>query len=138
MRNLFVVFLATIAVAGCDYLTDTVTRHYATLEDARRDRLFEKGWLPDVLPPSAQEIETKNNLDLSTSTGSFHFNSSDSAALYAQLDAGAPTESRFADWPSLVRSYEGKGYSAWSYREIKYTWAFFCTPENDSCDYYLW
>ena len=44
--------VAFLLLCSCD----VVTSKYATLADARNDRLFERGWLPDILPPSTREI----------------------------------------------------------------------------------
>lgn len=131
--------LATVlAVTGCDYLSDTVTRHYNTLEDARADQLFVRGWLPDLLPPSARDINTSNNLDLNTSTGGFSFTPSDGPLLYRHLKSGAPSHSRFEEWPNTVADYNRRGFTAWTYQESRSTWAFFCHPVKNQCDYFLW
>ena len=54
-------------------LDEVVTSRYATLADARAEELFARGWLPDILPSSARQIRTTNNLDLSISEGEFRF-----------------------------------------------------------------
>ena len=56
---------------------DIVTSEYATLEAARADHLFGRGWLPDILPLSAYDIRTSNNLDIDTSEGEFSFDPSE-------------------------------------------------------------
>lgn len=37
--------LLVVFLAGC---SDSVTERYATIEDARKAGLFQRGWLPDV------------------------------------------------------------------------------------------
>ncbi len=58
---------AILALSSCE----KVTKRYATLDDARRDRLFERGWLPDILPPSARDIRVTSDLDVNSSEGEF-------------------------------------------------------------------
>ncbi|GAB3368226.1 hypothetical protein [Massilia agri] len=53
--------------------SDVVKSRYATLQAARDDSLFEGGWLPDILPPSSQDIVTVHNLDLNEASGEFRF-----------------------------------------------------------------
>ena len=67
-QSLIVCLAASLSLSGC---SDVVTRTYATLDDARRDRLFERGWLPDILPPSAREIRVSSNVDVNTAKGEF-------------------------------------------------------------------
>jgi hypothetical protein len=35
--------------------------------------LFERGWLPDIVPDSSREITINNDLDLNLSKGEFFF-----------------------------------------------------------------
>src|SRR5688572_19822129 len=71
-----------LVLVACD---SDVKSHYLTVEDARRDGLLERGWLPDVLPPSARDIDVSNNLDINTSTGSFKFNPAEYQLLVSKL-----------------------------------------------------
>ncbi|MGD8109077.1 hypothetical protein [Vibrio sp. TRT 17S01] len=64
LLTLILAFLIT----GC---SDVVTSHYNTYQQAKEDKLFERGWLPDILPPTAVQLEIRNDLDLNTSTGHF-------------------------------------------------------------------
>jgi hypothetical protein len=69
-QSLIVCLAALPSLSSC---SDVVTRTYATLDDARRDRLFERGWLPDILPLSARQIRVSSNLDINTADGEFSF-----------------------------------------------------------------
>lgn len=138
MRPLVLALLTGLGIAACDASFDIVTDDYATLRDARSDRLFERGWLPDILPESTTRIRTVNNLDINTSTGEFSLSSVDSAALFGRLEPGAPKASRFADWQRTVARYDRKGHSAWHYSVSGTNWAFFCEPSADRCEYYAW
>ena len=137
-QALLLMFLA-LAHVGCDGLGDmTVQREYATLSDARKDDLFGRGWLPDILPPTAHRIRTTNDLDHNTSFGGFSLAARDAGVFYASLSPGAPDESRLNDWSNTVDGYTGQGFSAWSYHAEDSTWAFFCSPTNSECEYFLW
>ncbi|MGL1113442.1 hypothetical protein [Vibrio vulnificus] len=60
--------LLLLVLAGC---SDIVQSHYDNYQQAQADQLFERGWLPDVLPVSTTQIEVANDLDNNTSQGSF-------------------------------------------------------------------
>ncbi|EHH2450469.1 hypothetical protein MPV89_004664 [Vibrio vulnificus] len=60
--------LLLLVLTGC---SDIVQSHYDNYQQAQADQLFERGWLPDVLPVSTTQIEVANDLDNNTSQGSF-------------------------------------------------------------------
>ena len=124
------------ALFGC--ALDTVTSRYATLEEARADRLFERGWLPEVLPPSTTKIRTENELDLNVSEGEFSFEPAEADVLFNKLSKGAPPASRFADGDGAISSYTGRGYSTWHFRDEDSTWVFFCQASKGYCEYLMW
>ena len=125
-----------LSLCGC--APYTVTSRYATLEEARADRLFERGWLPEVLPASTTGIRTENDLDVNISEGEFSFEPAEASVLFNRLSKGAPPTSRLADWEETVRSYVRRGYSAWSFRDEDSTWAFFCNAHKGYCEYLMW
>src|SRR5439155_13760401 len=102
---------AILALSSCE----KVTKRYATLDDARRDRLFEHGWLPDILPPSTRDIRVSNNLDVNTSEGEFSFDPLDYAAFAARLQIA--------------------GDGTFQYSSGKYTWKFSCDSRRGFCRY---
>ncbi|WP_105062632.1 hypothetical protein [Photobacterium angustum] len=57
--------------------SDVVSSNYLTYHHAKNDNLFERGWLPDILPPSTFMISVNNNLDLNTSHGNFYLSKPD-------------------------------------------------------------
>lgn len=65
-------FLLSLIVALVCSCSDQVSSHYSTFSEAREDRLFERGWLPDILPQDTTHISVTNDLDLNTSNGQFH------------------------------------------------------------------
>jgi hypothetical protein len=66
MRGAFAI-IAALALAGCG--GDVLTKRFETLDDAKAQRAFERGWLPPVMPESARGIVETNNLDLNIGTG---------------------------------------------------------------------
>ncbi|EHK2774923.1 hypothetical protein QTG64_003788 [Vibrio vulnificus] len=60
--------LLLLVLTGC---SDIVQSHYDNYQQAQADQLFERRWLPDVLPVSTTQIEVANDLDNNTSQGSF-------------------------------------------------------------------
>lgn len=68
MMKTVVLILSTLLIFGC---SDEVTTQYATYTDAQKDSLFERGWLPDILPESTKHIMVVNDLDTNSSQGSF-------------------------------------------------------------------
>lgn len=130
------VLILSLAIAGCH--TYVAENRYPTLAEAKADRLFERGWLPDVLPPSSVDIHTVNNLDASTSTGSFRFMPSEGPLLFGKLTAGAPEEAPISDWPATLMDHKRRGFTAWSHRKGYEHWVFFCIASEGRCEYAMW
>ncbi|HDY7828363.1 TPA: hypothetical protein RQK25_000124 [Vibrio vulnificus] len=74
--------LLLLILAGC---SDIVQSHYDNYQQAQADQLFERGWLPDVLPVSTTQIEVANDLDNNTSQGSFVIAEKEMAQFLSQL-----------------------------------------------------
>ncbi|EOA3784395.1 hypothetical protein ACH0R5_004671 [Vibrio vulnificus] len=74
--------LLLLVLAGC---SDIVQSHYDNYQQAQADQLFERGWLPDVLPVSTTQIEVANDLDNNTSQGSFVIAEKEMAQFLSQL-----------------------------------------------------
>jgi len=138
MNKMPVLLVSCLLAGGCDHLSDTVTRNYPTLADARSDHLFGRGWLPDILPPSTTDIRTSNDLDSNTSVGEFSFKNGESSTFYSNLQPGLPTSSRIGSWSEIVDDYTNTGHTQWQYRDSDTTWVFFCEQEANRCVYYAW
>lgn len=136
MRTVGLLLVVALGLPGCS--PDTVTTRYSTLADARADHLFERGWLPDVLPTSTVRIRTSNNLDLNTSVGEFDFVPAQAPMLFRALMPGARTDAPFEDWAETVQSYSDREFSAWTYKDSDTTWVFFCHGGKGHCDYFAW
>jgi hypothetical protein len=119
--------------------SDVVTRHYPTLSDARKDELFRRGWLPDILPASAHSIETENNLDLNISAGEFSFAAAEYETFVAQLLPYGPS----MDWPSNpfneeVSKMRRRGFHLGVFVDDTSAWVFLCRQDRGYCEYYMW
>jgi hypothetical protein len=131
------VILMASAITACG--GDVVTSHYKSLQDARSDNLFGRGWLPDVLPLSAHDIEVSNNLDLNTSAGEFSFAPSEFATLRAKLTPIGRLNHPFAtSFDSEVKDHLASGNPALQYTDYGNTWIFLCNPLQGTCTYTMW
>ena len=101
---------AALLLNGCD----EVTSRYALLDDARNDALFDRGWLPDILPPSTHNIRVTNDLDANRSEGEFTFDPADFTAFAAQFESF---------------------YQPFEYSMGGYTWVFYCDTASGHCYY---
>lgn len=127
-----------ILAGGCALPDETVTSHYETLDAARKDHLFDRGWLPDLLPSSSINIRTSNDLDINISEGSFHFAAADYAGFTHKQDATIPRSSPYARWDRTVESYRRKKYQTWHVSADGGHWVFFCNERRDYCEYRSW
>lgn len=114
---------------GCD----VVTSNYATLQDARDDSLFGRGWLPDILPESTVSIRTSNDLDINTSEGEFTVAVRDVDVFIKQLSG---IEEPYIGHADYIKRMQRKGYEGFSYTD-GLTWLFLCNRETGHCKYRL-
>ena len=117
--------------------SDVVTSHYSTLSVARTAQLFERGWLPDILPPSTFNIRTSNDLDINISDGEFSFVTAEWPLLQAKLLHGV-LPAPFVNWEGTVGNYKKNGFTALNYIDGDTKWVFFCKPEQGYCEYDMW
>ena len=109
MRYLCIMTIgAMLSLTGCD----EVASSYATVPDARDNHLFDRGWLPDILPASARDISVTTDLDANLATGQFWFDP--------------------VDFPSFAAHFESL-YSPFEYTAGGYTWTFFCDAASGYC-----
>lgn len=127
--------LLALLLAGC---TDIVTSRYETLADARADKLFGRGWLPDVLPPTAVDIVTVNNLDSNESHGEFSFDPNEATLLFRQLRRGVPGNLRPHVTDDVKSAQARKDHSVWWLEQNDSTWVFMCREAKGHCEYRMW
>ena len=131
MRTPWLLALAIcLVVTGC---CDCVTSRYANLQEARDDDLFNRGWLPEILPESAMAIRTSIDLDLNTSEGEFTIAIEDFDVFIKQLSTVRKPYGRHANH---IEKMQKKGYEPFNYTE-ELTWFFFCARESGHCTYML-
>ena len=93
-------FVAFSLTPGCDR---SVPLRYATKADAESERVFARGWLPEIIPNSSREIRMYHDLDLNTSIGEFRFEQSERSQFIKQLhrksehDVGASFAYTYSD-----------------------------------------
>jgi hypothetical protein len=80
MKKYFMLLL--LILYGCDY---TIKEYHLTYQDAIKSDLFNRGWLPDILPKSAAHIRISNDLELSLSAGSFLLEEKDIQTFFSKL-----------------------------------------------------
>lgn len=80
-------FVAAVAAVGCGLAGEFQVSTYPTVEAAKADRLFERGWLPDVLPGSAGPIVEVHDLDSNARCSRSDFPAEASAKVVQRLRA---------------------------------------------------
>lgn len=128
-----IVLALLLTGTGC---TDQFTDRYATLQEARRNQAFERGWLPDVLPSSSHALRVSGDIDINTAQDEFSFRATEFEEFVARLQ---PTPKEIApDAVERIRDLEHEGYVARAYVHEQYTWVFLCSREREHCEYYGW
>jgi hypothetical protein len=117
---------------------DVVTTKYPSIQAARDDKLFGRGWLPDVLPTSARDIWVSNNLDLNTSEGEFSFDTNEADALKAKLVTHQIPHVPFDDWKGYLEKKRKAGFEIASYSSDASDWVFLCRYQLGKCEYVMW
>lgn len=109
--------IALLAVVGC---SDTVESRYSNRTEAEADSLFERGWLPNIIPQSSRAIVTKNDLDINTSSGEFFFSPDDSVDFVRNLIGTRDPDQE---------------YSSFTYSDNGATWFFEVNFAKGHCKY---
>lgn len=120
--------IAALFVCGC---SDTVTSRYETRADAEADKLFQRGWLPSIIPQSSYGITTKNDLDINVSQGAFSFAPEHAKEFTTHLWRMDASEVSKADSARLME----RGYWPYSYRDEGSWWIFFINFDKKHCEY---
>jgi hypothetical protein len=129
-----------VAVGGLLHFlpSDVVTSDYQSLAEARADGLFDRGWLPDILPSSAHSIRTSNNLDVSTSNGWFSFHAAEFPRFVAQVKPFKPVAAPFVAYDEKIDEMKRRGFQPLIYEEDSTVWVFFCESGKGYCEYDMW
>ena len=67
------------------FFSDTQTNKYINFVEVQNDKAIIRGWLPNILPKSAYEIEETHNLDTNFVFGTFKYKEKDEIAFIRQL-----------------------------------------------------
>jgi hypothetical protein len=129
------ILLGALLLGAC---SDNVQTTYANRREAFENGLVTRGWVPEFIPVSAEQIRTSNNLDLNTSSGSFRFKPEDWASFAAQLKSQGRSTPPFANWERITERYKTTGHESWWYEEQQTTWVFFCKPREGVCEHLMW
>lgn len=117
--RILLLLAVTFLSGGCSDL-DTVTSHYPSRTDAEADKLFERGWLPAIIPASSRDITVSNDLDLNLSEGEFFFSPAEVSEFVRHLQGGTASE---------------QGYRLYTYAESDSTWSFLVDAGAGHCKY---
>jgi len=126
--------VVALVLAACD----EVSSSYDTLDAAREGGVFERGWLPDLLPKSAHSIHVSNDVNLNTSQGEFEFSPVDFEVLESSLRGSVPDTAPFSDWQSFVSKRREEGNVALAYSKHGTVWVFVCNVPAGRCLYRAW
>ena len=92
------------------FFDGTVTSKYKNYASAVEDRLFERGWLPTIIPTSSTSIVVVNDLDLNISEGEFSVLSEDLAHFQNKLKKITGGTVLFSAHQSRIQTLKPKGY----------------------------
>ena len=109
-----------------------------SIKHARKMKLFEEGWLPDILPPSTNRILIRKNVQLLYAHGEFYFAPVDWQEFSIKLSHEEMVDAPFVNWARSLRKIRLEGYSLCFYRKDFHLWAFFCKNESGYCEYVMW
>jgi hypothetical protein len=118
--------------------SDRVEERYTSIGAAREAQLFQRGWLPDILPMSTNRLRVSSYADSNTADGEFYFDAVEWHSLRNRLSGGISKQAPYVRWSSDVESYTRNGYDAWSTASDDMNWVFFCKPAIGHCEYVAW
>jgi hypothetical protein len=113
---------------------DTVTEKYDTYAEAKAGGIFNRGWLPEVVPASATKLIATNNLDTNTSEGEFYFSSDDAPLFISSLQL---YEAPVAELLTKEVELKPKGYGSYEYVQGSSRWVFFVQGRIGHVIYFL-
>jgi hypothetical protein len=80
--------LLLLMVACSDYKDSS----YASMAEARRAGMVDRGWLPDILPDGATRVRERHNVDTNETWCAFDLAASEAARLQAAMSPLTPSE----------------------------------------------
>ena len=108
----------------------TSERTYHTEIDAKNAGVFQRHFLPDVVPTSSREIYIQSKWWSRRASGVFSFDPRDRQAFFGRLqsnlDAGV-----WGDWSKVAPYLRSNGVAPLGYSSTHGRWLFFCTERQD-------
>ena len=135
MRIINLAILVLFLTSGC---YDIVTDHYATRNQAEVASLFKRGWLPNLIPPSASDISTRNDLDANRSEGEFKFDVKESVEFIEKLSPYSNQNLPVASWQSILSTSKENGYEIYEYTFEQSKWIFVINNKTGHVRYLMW
>lgn len=126
--------LISLALSGCLDRSD----EYDTINDARKNHVFEKGWLPDLLPASTHDLKVATAVEISAGRGKFRFDPKDYRSFSAKLSEYNGVMSKVDDDNDSIRRLLDEGYEARSYSSGPTNWIFLCDQRKAICEFFVW
>ena len=120
--------IAVLFLCSC---SDTVVSRYETRSEAEADSLFQRGWLPSIIPQSSSDIQTQNDLDINVSEGEFSFLSDHAQEFITHLRRMDASEVSMAHSVRLMK----RGYWPYHYINGYSEWMFLINVEKGHCEY---
>ncbi|TXH67912.1 MAG: hypothetical protein E6Q88_10275 [Lysobacteraceae bacterium] len=133
-RQIALLTLFLTVLSGCLDKTD----HYSSLNDARSDRLFERGWLPDMLPPSTYDLEITTSVEVSSGHGRFHFDQGDYPPFSTRLSKYNGVMPKLETYHAAIQQLLEEGYAPNSYASGPTNWIFLCDQKKAVCEFFVW
>lgn len=133
-RSIAMSALCAVALSGCLDRSDD----YDNIDDARAGHVFEKGWLPDMLPASTHNLRVSTTVEDSAGRGKFGFDPKDYAAFIANLSAYDGAMSKVEKDQRSIKRLLDKGYEAYTYASGATHWVFLCDQKEGRCDFFVW
>jgi hypothetical protein len=131
----YIILLTILMLAGC---TDTVTNHYDTRTKAEADYLFDRGWLPRLIPVSARDITTSNDLDTNKSEGQFYYDIKETNDFIKHLKPLSNRTLPISRWQAYIEKQKKEGYDPYEYISEKTIWIFLANPRTGHVRYMMW
>lgn len=123
-----------LILSGCLDRSD----EYETVDDARKSHVFDKGWLPDLLPASAYDLKVVTNVEISAGRGKFRFDPKDYPEFLAKLARYEGSMSKIDDDNESIKKLLGEGYEARAYSMGATSWIFLCEQKKAVCEFFVW
>jgi len=122
--------LGFLLLSACESATFT----YPTVAQAREAQMFDKGWLPNVLPESAHNIRITTWVDASRCRGRFQLPENDLTPFLESLTSER-LRFRYDAWRDALEEFKETGREVHFYGSYRAVFAFSCDLAAESCEF---